>query len=182
MADEFDSQTENEENLTEEAIAAEEASAAVVHSRLQELEGELSASRDRHLRLAAEFDNYRKRTVREQSDAAARAQSALVAKLADVLDDLDRATQHSEASTKEALVEGVELVERKFRQVLEAAGLERVDPRGEQFDPESMEALMSVPTDNPEEDGHVADVFQPGYRLQGMLVRPARVTVKKYEG
>lgn len=182
MADELDNELNDiEENLAEE-IAAEEASAAAVHSRLQELEGEVSASRDRHLRLAAEFDNYRKRTIREQADAAARAQSALVAKLADVLDDLDRATQHSETSTKEALVEGVELVERKFRQVLEAAGLERVDPRGELFDPESMEALMSVPTDNPDEDGHVADVFQPGYRLQGTLLRPARVTVKKHEG
>ena len=168
------------ESSVESAIAEEEAAAESIHSRLKELEGELAASKDRHLRLAAEFDNYRKRVIRDQADTLARAQAGLIAKLVDVLDDLDRVAHHSESATKEALLEGVELVERKFRQVLESAGLERIDSTGGFFDPETMEALTTVPTDDLMEDDHVAQVFQPGYRFQGTLLRPARVIVKKY--
>ena len=185
MSDEYqnnevgaDDQTDS---ISEQAIADEEAASATIHSRLKELETELSASRERHLRLAAEFDNYRKRTAAQQTESVARAQGTLVTKLADVLDDLDRVAHHSDSATKEALLEGVGLVERKFRQVMEAAGLERIDPAGQPFDPAVMEALMSVPTDKAEEDDHVSDVFQAGYRYQGTLVRPARVTVKKHE-
>ena len=170
-----------DEELVEDLIAEEEASADTIQSRLQELERELSASKDRHLRLAAEFDNYRKRMVRDQADMLARAQANLIGRLVDVLDDLDRVAHHSESSSKEALLEGVELVERKFRQVLESAGLERIDAEGVAFDPATMEALMTVPTHEKAEDEHVAHVMQPGYRFQGTLVRPARVGVKKFE-
>ena len=166
----------------DEAMAEEEAALDATTARLGELESELSNARDRHLRLAAEFDNYRKRIARDQSDMLARAQASLVAKLAEVLDDLDRVAHHSESATKEALLEGVELVERKLRTVLETEGLERFDPTGLLFDPAMMEALTTVPADNPEEDDHVATVFAPGYRFQGTLIRPARVVVKKHEG
>jgi len=165
----------------DQVIAEEQAASETIRARLQELENELSASRDRHLRLAAEFDNYRKRVLRDQADSVARAQTSLISRLVDVLDDLDRVAHHSESSSKEALLEGVELVERKFRQVLESAGLERIDAEGAQFDPTLMEALTTVPTDEEAEDDHVASVFQPGYRFQGTLVRPARVVVKKFE-
>jgi len=169
------------EPSVENAIAEEEAAAEAIHARLQDLETELAASKDRHLRLAAEFDNYRKRVVRDQADTLARAQAVLVSKLVEVLDDLDRVAHHSESATKDALLEGVELVERKFRQVLETAGLERLDATGGYFDPATMEALTTVPTADPDEDDHVAEVFQPGYRFQGTLLRPARVVVKKYD-
>jgi molecular chaperone GrpE len=166
----------------DEAMAEEEAALDATTARLGELEAELSNARDRHLRLAAEFDNYRKRIARDQGDMLARAQSSLVAKLAEVLDDLDRVAHHSESATKEALLQGVELVERKLRTVLEAEGLERFDPAGQPFDPAIMEALTTVPADDPAEDDHVATVFAPGYRFQGTLIRPARVVVKKHEG
>jgi molecular chaperone GrpE len=172
---------EDTESSVESVIAEEEAASQSIHSRLQELETELAASKDRHLRLAAEFDNYRKRVTRDQAETLARAQAGLVAKLVDVLDDLDRVAHHSESANKDALLEGVELVERKYRQVLEAAGLERIDSAGGFFDPETMEALTTVPTDDLLEDDHVAQVFQPGYRFQGTLLRPARVIVKKYD-
>jgi molecular chaperone GrpE len=168
-------------NDIEDAIAAEEAAAESIHLRLAELEGELSASRDRHLRLAAEFDNYRKRTARDQVESVARAQAGLIAKLVEVLDDLDRVAHHSDSATKEALLEGVGLVERKFRTVLESAGLERIDPLGQPFDPSIMEALTTMPAEDLEADETVGTVFAPGYRYQGTLVRPARVVVKKFE-
>ena len=172
----------NKTNGIDHAVAEEDAAAENIQTRLQDLETELSTARDRHLRLAAEFDNFRKRTAREQAELIARAQAALIARLVDVLDDLDRVAHHSENSTKEALLEGVEMVERKFRTALEAAGLERIHPQDERFDPASMEALTTMPTDNADEDEHVGNVFAPGYRFQGMLVRPARVVVKKHEG
>lgn len=72
-------------------------------------------------------------------------------------------------------------MEKKFRAVLESAGLESMEAEGKPFDPELMEALMTVPTTDPGEDDRVADVFQKGYRFNGTLVRPARVRVLKYD-
>lgn len=146
-----------------------------------ELREELDALSDRHLRLAAEFDNYRKRNQRERSSLATRLQADLVGSLLDVLDDLQRVAEGGEDVQADAVLEGVRLVERKFMSVLEGAGVTPVDAEGERFDPELMEALGMVPTDDPEKDGQVADVFQRGYRLRDMLVRPARVRVYQQE-
>jgi molecular chaperone GrpE len=151
-----------------------------IQSDLDQLQGELEAARERHLRLAAEFDNYRKRVARDQSETVARAQAVLLGKLVEVLDDLERVAHHSETATTESLLHGVELVERKLKQSLESSGLERIVAEGP-FDPATMEAITTVPTDDPAQDDHVADVFQPGYRYQGVLLRPARVRVKKFE-
>lgn len=151
-------------------------------ARLEEVRAELHALNDRHLRLAAEFDNYRKRSDRERQEQRTRSQADLVRKLLDVLDDLQRVAEVDAGSTTtEALHEGVALVEKKFRRALESAGLEPIDPTGEFFNPESMEALMTVPAEHPEEDEVVAAVLQKGYRFGNVLIRPARVQVKKYE-
>lgn len=133
---------------------------------------------DRHLRLAAEFDNYRRRVERERQEAWARAQADLAGRLLDVLDDLERVAHHSVGDSP--LLEGVQLVEKKLRTVLDAAGLEQIDAENAGFDPNSMEAVAMVPTEIPEEDDVVSDVFQRGYRFKGQLLRPARVRVKKH--
>ena len=144
---------------------------------------ELAALNDRHLRLAAEFDNYRKRTERERSETWARSQADLAAGLLDVLDDLQRVAHVDPASTSTAsLLDGVQLVERKLQRALTAAGLEVVDPTGERFDPATMEALMMVDAETPEQDDTVALVLQKGYRFKGQLLRPARVQVRKFHG
>ena len=172
--------TETQTAPDDDGVASEDV--AQIQSDLDMLQGELNAARERHLRLAAEFDNYRKRVAREHTESVARAQSALVGKLVEVLDDLERVTHHSENATTESLLHGVELVERKLRQSLENAGLERIAAENAVFDPAIMEALTTVPAESEAEDDHVADVFQHGYRYQGVLLRPARVRVKKYEG
>ncbi|HUE76703.1 MAG TPA: nucleotide exchange factor GrpE [Longimicrobiales bacterium] len=149
-----------------------------------ELKGELDDLNDRHLRLAAEFDNYRKRNERDRDTLAARLQVDLVRPLLEILDDLERVSESGSADQgggAESVAEGVRLVERKFRSVLEAAGLEALDVAGQPFDPAVMEALMTVPTDDPERDDHVADVFQKGYRFRNVLIRPARVRVLKFD-
>jgi molecular chaperone GrpE len=144
---------------------------------------EVDELRDRYLRLAAEYDNFRKRTDRERVEARDRAQGQLVEKLLDPLDDLQRVAQLTpEGSTVEAVLEGIRMVERKFIRALEGAGLEAVNPRGERFDPEVHEALMTTSTDNAEQDDTVGEVFQTGYVFRGSLLRPARVQVRQHGG
>lgn len=151
-------------------------------AELELLQQEIGQLRDRHLRLAAEFDNYRKRVERERSESRLRSQAEIVARMLDGLDDLERVISvDPESTTVDALVEGIRLVERKIRQGLDAVGLEAVDAEGRRFDPASMEAVMTAPTEDPEEDEMVADVFQKGYRFNGILVRPAKVRVKKFD-
>lgn len=152
-----------------------------VGSEVEDLRDELQTLSDKHLRLAAEFDNYRKRNERERQTLATRLQTELVATLLDVLDDLQRVAESGPDAGAEAVLEGVQLVEKKFATVLDTAGLEAIDAEGQPFDPELMEALMTVPTDDPDRDDHVADVFQRGYRFRGTLVRPARVRVWQYD-
>lgn len=152
-----------------------------VVAEVDELREELESLNDQHLRLAAEFNNYRRRNERERSALATRLQADLVASLLDVLDDLQRVAGSGPDVRSDTVLEGVRLVEKKFASVLEAAGLEPIDAEGEPFDPEVMEALMSVPTEDPEKDHRVADVFQRGYRFRDAMVRPARVRVWQHE-
>lgn len=152
-----------------------------ITSELDNLRRDLQQTNDRYLRLAAEFDNYRKRVERERTDAFARAQGDVVRRVVDVVDDLERVSQFDQATPAAALLEGVRLVEKKLQNVLESLGLETVDAAGAIFDPETMEAIATTAAEHPEEDDVVADVFQRGYRFKGQLLRPARVRVKKYE-
>lgn len=149
---------------------------------IRRLESQLEESRDRHLRLAAEFDNYRKRVSRERIEEAARAQASLVTRLLDVLDDMDRLSAEGNAASAESLREAVALVDRKLRKELETAGVERIDPAGQPFDPSLHEAVSTVPPPKPELDHTVSATFQTGYRFKGSLVRPARVQVYSTQG
>ena len=144
-------------------------------------EGELSALRERHLRLAAEYENFRKRTERERGEMTLRAQADIVRALLDPLDDLQRIADFDPATNSaQSLHEGAEMVERKFLRAMEALGLETIDAEGKPFDPTIHEALTTVPTENEDEDNTVAQVYQKGYRLKGVLLRPARVVVRKH--
>ncbi len=148
-----------------------------------ELQAELDEVRDRHVRLVAEFENYRKRTREELSRASGRAQAALVGSLVEALDDFERvhAVDPDQAAVASVL-EGVEMVERKLNRILAEAGMELLDPEGATFDPETMEAVVRVPTSDGALDDGVAQVLQRGVLFQGHLVRPARVAVYKVEG
>lgn len=148
-----------------------------------DLQAEFDSLNDRHLRLAAEFNNFRRRAEQESLGTWARAQTDLVRKFLDVLDDLQRVSgldPADEATTVESIVEGIDLVERKFVRALEDAGVTVIDPaEGDAFDPEHMEAMMKVPVDDDSKDDVVAATFQKGYQLDDNLVRPARVSVYK---
>jgi molecular chaperone GrpE len=129
---------------------------------------------DRYLRLAAEFDNYRKRMVREQLEMSKRAAERLVTDLLPVLDDLERALVAAEEHEEAKLEEGVRLVHRALADTLRREGLAEIETNG-RFDPHVHEALLAQPSDA--EEGSVIQVIQKGYRLGDRVVRPARVVV-----
>jgi molecular chaperone GrpE len=136
------------------------------------------AERDEYLndlkRVAAEFENYRKRTAREQADFAERANERLVKELLPVLDDLARALEAAEKHEEAKLEEGVRLVHRQLAELLRKEGLAEIETDG-RFDPHVHEALLTQPSEAPE--GSVIDVVQKGYRLGDRVLRPARVVV-----
>ncbi len=146
------------------------------------LEGEVAELKDRHLRLAAEFDNYRKRINRERAELSDRAQASFVAKLLDVLDDMDRLVASDPSTPLPALREGLSAVDRKLSKELEDAGVERIDPTGAAFDPSQHEAVSTIPAPDKSREQQVSATFQPGYRFKGVLVRPARVQVYSDHG
>lgn len=143
----------------------------------------VGAERDKYLRLAAEFDNFRKRSIRERQEAGGRAQAELVQGLLESLDDIMRFA-HLDPSTVDSttVVQGVAMVERKVIKSLSGHGLEIVDPAGRPFDPAFHEAVATEPAASAEEDHIVARVYQPGYVFRGQLLRPARVVVKQWLG
>ncbi len=152
-------------------------------SSAADVRGELEQQRDKYLRLAAEYDNYRRRTTKERSEAGTRAQAELAKALLDALDDLARFAHVDPATTDAtALVQGVELVERKMLKEFAAAGLDVVNPLDQPFDPALHEAVTTEPALAPEDDHLVSRVFQRGYMFGGQLLRPARVVVKQWNG
>lgn len=166
-----------------EAEQEREAEAGLT-GELDHLQSEFESLNDRHLRLAAEFSNYRRRAEKEMTEAWGRAQADLLRRFVDVLDDLQRVAAldpGQEAVSVQSVVEGVDLVERKFQRALDEAKVGMIDPApGTPFDPATMEAVVTVPAAESETDDTVAQVFQRGYRLRDHLVRPARVSVRKH--
>jgi molecular chaperone GrpE len=149
---------------------------------VKRLEEELAELRDRYVRLAAEYDNFRKRIAKERLELGDRAQAALAIKLLEVLDDLDRVERGSTLNENDVVQQALVLIERKLRKELEAAGLERLDPVGAPFDPSVHEAVSVVRAPEAAQDHTVSATFQAGYRFKGSLIRPAKVQVFSSEG
>jgi len=129
---------------------------------------------DRLQRLAAEFDNFRKRNARENAALAERANERLVKELIPILDDLGRALEAAAEHQEAKLEEGVRLVHRSLGKLLAKEGLAEIETGGK-FDPHVHEALLSQPSDA--EEGSVIEVVQKGYKLGDKVLRPARVVV-----
>jgi molecular chaperone GrpE len=139
---------------------------------------EIAQYREHLQRLQAEFDNYRKRVLREQTTAVEQAARPVFRRLLEVLDDFDLALMHAQDRPDfDRFLHGVELVYAKLLDTLRAEGLEQMDAQGKPFDPENHEALMQ--TGDGEGDPVVADVLRPGYTLKGRVLRPAGVRVER---
>jgi molecular chaperone GrpE len=162
-------------DVVEQDIAAVERDAEELVARLVDAE----SKRDEYLRdlqrLAADFDNYRKRAARDQESLVARAHERLVKELLPILDDLERALNAADVHDDATVVDGVRLVQRALQAALEREGLAEIEVDGP-FDPHFHEALLAQPGDGAE-PGSVLQVVQKGYRLGDKVLRPARVVV-----
>ncbi len=171
------------EQLSNDAndVAAEQDEAAkandVQDTKLAALERLAEENQNRYLRAQADFDNFRRRTLKEKEELAQYATSKLVGELLPVLDNFQRALQTSgDAAQSDSFAKGVDMIYRQLFQVLEAEGLKAMEPVGQPFDPEHHQAIMQVETDEYEE-GIVVEVMQPGYWLKDKVIRPAMVKV-----
>lgn len=138
---------------------------------------EEGAWRDKYLRLYAEFDNYRKRTMRERADLVRSAGRDLTEALLPVLDDFERAAAAAEAQGPEEVREGYHLIGQKMRSTLEARGLKRMEAKGAEFDTDMHEAITQIPAPSEDMKGKVVDVVEPGYKLHDSVLRFAKVVV-----
>jgi molecular chaperone GrpE len=146
-----------------------------IEEPVEEVQETESETDDRLLRLAAEFDNFKKRAAREREQYVALANERLVKELLPILDDLERALTAAEQHEEAQLEEGVRLVHRSLASLLERNGLTQIETEGK-FDPHVHEALLAQPAEE-KESGDVLDVIQKGYKLGDRVVRPARVIV-----
>jgi len=166
---------EDEVEAVKLAEVEEDAIAADLDKARAEAEGYLDDLR----RLQADFDNYRKRTLREQTARAASASQALVTRLLPVLDNFELAVSAAEQSRDfDRMLKGVEMVFGELREVLEGEGLVTIEAEGKPFDPERHEAVIAVEQEDIE-PGMVVDTVRTGYELRGKVLRPAMVKVAK---
>lgn len=141
------------------------------------LKAALADANDRNLRLMAEFDNYRRRTAKEQLELIETANGKLLEKLSEVQDNFERAfASENKAQDLEAFEKGMQMIYNQFAKILTDAGLEQIDPTGAEFDPNMHEALMQQPSETVPE-GHVVTVFQKGYKLKNKILKTAKVIV-----
>lgn len=160
----------------EARIAQEQAAGKAVER--EQLEGELADSRQRYLRLAADFENYKKRARQDQLDTIQHAASDLIGRLLPVLDDLRNALDHKPAGVDEAWAKGVELGVRKLEDVMATHGLEPIESVGATFDPRYHEAIGHVESQEHPEDTVVSELRR-GYRIRDRVVRPSLVRVSR---
>ena len=144
---------------------------------LEEEKAKYAELNDTYLRLYSEFDNYRKRTAKEKLELSATASAALMKDLLPVLDDFERALQNMEKNGNEADLQGVTLIYNKFKSTLQKRGLEEIVAVDCDFNTDEHEALTMIPAPDESKKGKVIDVIQKGYKLNGVVIRFARVVV-----
>ena len=159
-------------------VASTSPSSPTPAESLEEARRQAQEYRDHLQRLQAEFENYRKRVLKEQTRAVEMAAEPLVRRLLEVLDEFDLALMAAEKKPDfDRFLHGVELVYAKLMDILRSEGVERIEAEGKPFDPGSHEALMQA--GDPEGDPFVSDILRQGYRMRGRVVRPAGVKVTR---
>ena len=145
---------------------------------IEELKAQLEEQKDRYLRLSAEFDNYRKLTLKERSDMLKTANGDTLSGMLPVLDDLERAMQSMEKATDVAAVrEGVVLIYNKLQEFLKNKGIVEIDAMNQVFDTDLHEAITKIPAPTEDLKGKVVDVIQKGYKIDTKVIRYAKVVV-----
>lgn len=148
-----------------------------VEERIQELESNLSELKEKHLRLLAEFDNFKKRTSRERYELLSTASKDVLLALLPVIDDFERALKVAEASQEGGYADGVRMIYNRLLNILQSQGLKAMDSTGQAFDADLHEAITDVPVEDPSLKGKVIDTVEKGYFLHDKIIRHARVVV-----
>lgn len=181
--DNIESQEENQTQDQEDKETVEESTDTesgneTETDKVESLGNQLQKLRDQHLRLQAEFDNYRKRTLKEKMDLSKNAGESILMKVLPVMDDFERALEHMERNEHtENIMEGVELIHKKFTEFLNQNGVKSMDSKGNAFDTDLHEAITKIPVPEDDQKGKVFDVVQKGYTMNDKVIRFAKVVV-----
>jgi molecular chaperone GrpE len=175
--------TENEEKQGENIIEEKpkrKSKKTELQEQIDQLTQELTEAKDKYIRLYAEFDNYKKRTVKERLDLISTAGRDTISSFLPVLDDFDRAKKSADdEKTQEVFSEGVSLVYNKLQGLMSSKGVKAMESTGEAFDPDLHEAITEIPAPTEELKGKVIDTVEKGYFLNDKIIRHAKVVVGK---
>lgn len=145
---------------------------------VEKLKAELEESKEKNLRLYAEFDNFRRRTARESFEMMATANARLIEKLTEVLDNFQRAFEAQGKGSAEDFEKGVKMIYGRFKEILDGEGLEEIDPSGTEFDPNLHDAMLQQPSESVPEN-HVIQTVAKGYKLKAKILKHAKVIVSQ---
>ena len=171
-------ENQQEETAQEEAPAAEQTVEEQLAGMLEEAQQLVREEKDKYLRLSAEFDNYRKRTLKEKAELIKNGGEKTLTAILPVLDDFERALKNMETSEEtKAMKEGVELIFNKFQKILGQEGLQKIETEGKEFDTDFHEAIALIPAPSEDLKGKILDCVQTGYMLNEKVIRHAKVAV-----
>lgn len=174
-AENRETQAEPQPNEEEQAELTPE---ETLTKELEEAKNIIEEQKDKYLRLSAEFDNYRKRTLKEKAELIKNGSEKAISAILPILDDLERALENMQKTDDlKAIHEGIDLIYQKFLKNLTQEGLEKMNPIGENFDTDYHEAVALVPASAEEQKGKVLDCVQTGYKLNDKVIRHAKVVV-----
>lgn len=179
MAKQEETVTENaEQQAAAEAAEEQQEVADPVMQELEAAKATIEEQKDKYLRLSAEFDNYRKRTLKEKAELIKNGGEKAISAILPILDDLERALHNMQsADDVKAMYEGIDLIYQKFLKGLSQEGLQKMEPVGEVFDTDYHEAVALVPAPSEDQKGKVLDCVQTGYKLNDKVIRHAKVVV-----
>lgn len=168
----------NQDQNTEETEAQSDNSEENKEEKdpMEELEIQVKEANDKYVRLYSDFDNFRKRTMKEKAELIQNASEKVISELLEVLDDFERAINNSK---DEEQTEGVKLIQHKMMNIFERKGLKKMDSKGKKFDMDLHEAITEIPAPEEELKGCVVDVIEEGYYLNDKVIRFAKVVVGK---
>lgn len=171
-------EAQSEENAQEETPTQELSVEEQLANMLGEAQQMVNEERDKYLRLSAEFDNYRKRTMKEKAELIKNGAEKTLTAILPVLDDFERALKNMEASEEtKAMKEGVELIFNKFQKILGQEGLQKIETEGKDFDVDFHEAIALIPAPSEDLKGKILDCVQTGYMLNEKVIRHSKVAV-----
>ena len=171
-------ENQQEEAAQEETPATEQTVEEQLANMLEEAQQMVREEKDKYLRLSAEFDNYRKRTLKEKAELIKNGGEKTLTAILPVLDDFERALKNMETSEEtKAMKEGVELIFNKFQKILGQEGLQKIETEGKEFDTDFHEAIALIPAPSEDLKGKILDCVQTGYMLNEKVIRHAKVAV-----